>query len=90
MKAGKDMMAYLHGTKDLGLVYGRCLGDRGAEGDLPFARSMRRLDMYTDISFAPQGEKSHQGVLGFYGGALVQCKSGRQPFCTLKWAISRP
>ena len=76
VKAGKDMMAYLHGTKDLGLAL------RG-RADLPFTRSMRRLDMYADISFAPQGEKSHQGVLGFYGGALVQWEPGRQPFCTL-------
>ena len=28
VKAGKDMMAYLYGTKDLGLVYGRCLSRR--------------------------------------------------------------
>ena len=33
--------------------------------------------MYADISFAPLGDKSHQGVLGFYGGALVQWESSR-------------
>ena len=42
--------------------------------------------MYADISFAPMGEKSHQGVLGFYGGALVQWESSRQPFATLSTA----
>ena len=42
--------------------------------------SLREID-------APQGEKSPQGVLGkFYGGALVQWESGRQPFCTLSTA----
>ena len=77
---------YLYGTKELGLMYGGCKGDRGPDGGLPFARSMRRLKMYADISFAPMGEKSHQGVLGFYGGALVQWESSRQPFATLSTA----
>ena len=89
VKVGMEMMAYLYGTKELGLMYGGCKGDRGPDGGLPFARSMRRLEMYADISFARLGEKSHQGVLGFYGGALVQWESSRQPFATLSTAGSR-
>ena len=79
-------MAYLYGTKEMGPKYGCCRGDRGPDGNLPFARSIKRLEMYADISFAPLGEKSHQGVLGFYGGALVQWESNRQSFATLSTA----
>ena len=42
-------VATCHLPTFMGLVYGRCLGDRGAEGDLPFARSMRRLEMYASL-----------------------------------------
>ena len=39
--------------------------------------------MESDASFAPRGEKSHQGLLALWRGGLVQWDSRRQPFATL-------
>ena len=42
--------------------------------------------MFSDISFAPAGERSLQGILGFYGGGLVQWEASRQAFVVLSTA----
>eukprot|EP00971_Amphidinium_carterae_P266627 5289082-Amphidinium_carterae.1 len=36
------------------------------------------LDVYADISFAPQGQKSHEGLVVAWGGNVLCWKSGRQ------------
>ena len=86
VKKGLETLEYLAGTKDLGLVYGPCVGDRGLHGDLPFARDMRHLELFADASFAPQGQRSQQGILAYYGGCLIQWESSRQAFGTLSTA----
>ena len=75
----KELLECLAGTPTLGLVYGPCLGDRGVHGDLPFARDMRHLELFTDASFAPQGQRSQQGILAFYGGGLKAAASPVEP-----------
>ena len=51
-------------------------------------RSMRLIELYSDISFAPGGGRSNQGVLACYGGQVVQWEAVRQPFTTLSTAES--
>ena len=46
-------------------------------------KSELQLDCFADISFAPQGEKSHQGLLVKWGPNVLSWKSGRQPLVTL-------
>eukprot|EP00971_Amphidinium_carterae_P142403 2820778-Amphidinium_carterae.1 len=36
------------------------------------------LDVCADISFAPQGQKSHEGLIVIWGGNVMSWKSGRQ------------
>eukprot|EP00971_Amphidinium_carterae_P190172 3774778-Amphidinium_carterae.1 len=36
------------------------------------------LDVYADMSFAPQGQKSHEGMIVLWGSNLLCWKSGRQ------------
>ena len=88
VKKGMETLEYLAGTRDLGLVYGPCSADRGVHGDLPFARDMKHIELFADASFAPQGERSQQGILAYYGGCLIQWESSRQPFATLSTAES--
>ena len=85
---GKEVMSYLNGTTMLGLHYGPCSGDRGLDDVLPLPRNMKLIEMYSDISYAPGGRKSHQSTLAYYGGSLVQWESCRQPFSTLSTAES--
>ena len=47
---------------------------------------MNRIELYADVSYAPGGGRSHQGVMAYYGGALVQWLSVRQAFTTLSTA----
>jgi len=53
---------------------------------LPFSRSMQRLEMYADVSFAPQAGRSAQGIIAMYGGCPVQWESSRQSCCALSTA----
>ncbi|CAJ1376698.1 unnamed protein product [Effrenium voratum] len=86
VKAAMEMIGYLRGTQSLGLCYARCVGGRGPDGALPFAHAMNRIELYADVSYAPGGGRSHQGVMAYYGGALVQWLSVRQAFTTLSTA----
>eukprot|EP00971_Amphidinium_carterae_P205167 4071795-Amphidinium_carterae.1 len=36
------------------------------------------LDVYADISFSPQGQKSHEELVVAWGGNVLSWKSGRQ------------
>ena len=84
----REMISYLKGTQESCLEYGPCNGGRGSQEELPFARAMSRIEVASDVSFAPNGQRSHQGLLSFYGGCLVQWISQRQPFGTLSTAES--
>ena len=86
VKAAEEMVGYLLVTQSLGLSYERCVGGRGVDGALPFAHAMNRIELYADVSYAPGGGRSHQGVMACYGGSLVQWLSVRQAFTTLSTA----
>ena len=87
-QVGQEAMEYIYGTLDVGLVYGPLVPNFGPEDCLPFARSMTRVEVYADVSFAPQSSKSVQGVIGLYGGAPIQWLSNRQGCLTLSTAES--
>ena len=87
-QVGQEAMEYIYGTLDVGLVYGPLVPDFGPEDCLPFARSMTRVEVFADVSFAPQSSKSVQGVIGLYGGAPIQWLSKRQGCLTLSTAES--
>eukprot|EP00971_Amphidinium_carterae_P170835 3385781-Amphidinium_carterae.1 len=36
------------------------------------------LDVFADISFAPQGQRSHEELIVLWGGNVLSWKSGRQ------------
>eukprot|EP00971_Amphidinium_carterae_P290736 5773205-Amphidinium_carterae.2 len=42
------------------------------------SKKLPPLDAYADISFAPQGQKSHEGLLVMWDGNVLSWKSGRQ------------
>ena len=49
---------------------------------------MRRVEVFADVSFAPQASKSVQGIIAMYGGCPVQWVSNRQGCLTLSTAES--
>ena len=88
VQLGKEAIGYVFGTVDKGLEYGVCEETRRHGGDsyLPFTRSMRRLECFADVSFAPNAGKSIQGIVAMYGGAPVQWESSRQSCIALSTA----
>eukprot|EP00971_Amphidinium_carterae_P284376 5645695-Amphidinium_carterae.2 len=47
---------------------------------------LHSLDVLVDISFAPQGQKSHERLIVLFGGNVMSWKSGRQSLtATMKW-----
>ena len=82
---GKEVIGYVAGTTSMCLEYGRC--DPNQFKDiLPFARSMTRLEVFADISFAPGGGRSIQGIVAMLGGCPVQWESSRQTCISLSTA----
>ena len=67
-----------------GLLYQKCQeADRGPNGNLAFCRDANTLEVHSDASFGPGGERSHQGLLAVWAGGLIQWESKRQSFATL-------
>ena len=82
---GKEVIGYVAGTTSMCLEYGRCDPNQFKE-ILPFARSMTRLEVFADISFAPGGGRSIQGIVAMLGGCPVQWESSRQTCISLSTA----
>ena len=86
VKVGTAVLEYLASCPTKGLVYGPCEKNRGPEGTLPIVRHVELIEAYADISFAPQGERSSQGIMIFYGGSPIQWEASKQPFCAMSTA----
>ena len=84
--AAIHMLGYVAQSLDFCLCYEPCGGGYGPSGELCLARSMMRIELFSDASFAPAGGKGHQGLLAAYGGGVVQWDSRRQPFAVLSSA----
>ena len=85
---GREAVEYLKGCSNMELIYGPCEDgeEGGPTGVLSFPRSMKRLEIFADASFAPQSSRSIQGILACYGGAIVQWESSRQTICSMSTA----
>ena len=88
VKVGKWVLEYLASTPNRGLVYEACKRDRGPDDNLPIIRHPELIEAYADISFAPQGGRSCQGIIIMYAGGVVQWEASRQPFCAMSTAES--
>ena len=55
-------------------------------GDLPLERSTSLVELFSDISYAPQGEKSVQGIVAMIAGATLQWETSRQSCLALSTA----
>ena len=80
LQVGESVLEFLHNTADQGLVYSPCQPSRGSDGQMPIQRHERLIETYSDISFAPQGGRSCQAVIGMYAGAPLMWESTKQPF----------
>ena len=84
---GWQALRYVAGTLDLGLEFNKDPGPSfGSEDQLSVPRGPRCLEIYTDASHAPQGDKSTQCVLAVYRGSLLSWETSRQPFTALSSA----
>ena len=85
---GDHVLGYLANTLGTCLVYHPCCRDHGKTGTLQVPRHERLLEAFADISFAPQGDKSHQGIIVCVGGSPIQWEASRQAFHTMSTAES--
>ena len=77
-------LGYLKRTLGHRLLYKKCQkADRGPDGKLAFCRDANTLEVHSDASLGPGGERSHQGLLAVWAGGLIQWESKRQGFATL-------
>ncbi|CAE7203184.1 GIP, partial [Symbiodinium sp. CCMP2456] len=83
----KQALAYLQGTQDLGIevlfVVGNLFSDHGL---LALPRTEKVIELYTDASHSPGGERSMQSVFIVWRGVPVAWEATRQPFTTLSSA----
>ena len=85
---GNHVLGFLKHTWDHCLLYPSEVGGHGHDGILQIPRHEGLLEAYTDISFAPNGNRSYQGILVSFAGAPVQWEANRQSFHTLSTAES--
>ena len=85
---GKHMLGFLESTKEACIVYRPCNNDHGSSGLLQVPRHDRLLEAFADISYAPQGDRSHQGIIIFAAGAPIHWEATRQAFHTMSTAES--
>ena len=86
---GLQVLAYLHSTVELGVEFRY---DTGAyfshHGHLNLPRTDHIIEIYSDASHSPGGERSTQCVLILWRGSPLVWESCRQPFTTLSSAES--
>ena len=67
-------------------MYRPCNKDHGALGTLQVPRHGCLLEAFADISFAPNGDRSHQGIIICAAGSPIQWEVSRQAFHTMSTA----
>ena len=80
------VLKYVNKTAESGLWYRPCQkGDLGTSDHLGYPRTLERLDVYSDISYAPahEGYRSIQGIAVEHAGCLLAWESGRQAIVSL-------
>ena len=85
---GKHVLGFLKSTPETCLLYRPCSKDHGVLGTLQVPRHDRPLEAFADISFAPGGDRSHQGIVLRAAGSQIQWEATRQAFHTMSTAES--
>ncbi len=86
VQLAQHLLRYLNGSPGVGLLYKPCgVGDLGNEDQLSQPRSTDRIDVYSDVSYAPSCEsyRSIQGIAVEHAGNLVAWETGRQTIVAL-------
>ncbi|CAE7239615.1 RE2 [Symbiodinium sp. CCMP2592] len=87
IELGMQVLAYLSSTSLLGIEY---LFDAGSyfsdHGGLSVPRTDHVLEIYSDASHSPAGDRSTQCVIIMWRGSPLVWESTRQPFTTLSSA----
>ena len=87
-QVGKHVLGFLKSTPETCLLYRPCSKDHGVLGTLQVPRHDRLLEAFADISFAPGGDRSHQGIVLRAAGSQIQWEATRQAFHTMSTAES--
>ena len=81
---GRQALGYLRSTLDMGIDVPFNVGDPFADhGLLSLPRTDGVIELYTDASHSPGGEKSMQAVFIVWRGVPVAWEATRRPFTTL-------
>ena len=84
---GMQALKYVASTLDLGLEYRRDPGPLfGLKDQLSSPRDCKSLEVYSDASHAPAGNRSMQCTVILWRGCLLLWESSRQAFTTLSSA----
>ena len=86
LRLGEGVLKYINKTSEAGLLYRECeRGDLGEADHLQKPRSKERIDIYSDVSYAPVHEayRSVQGIAVEHGGNLVAWETCRQGIVAL-------
>ncbi|CAJ1403533.1 unnamed protein product, partial [Effrenium voratum] len=78
LQAAKQILGYLKGTDEVGIIYRKEMKPREGEVEFPGPQHMGTLEIQADVSFAPGGGRSIQGVMVMYGGMGLDVLEGKK------------
>ena len=82
LNLANHVLGYLKYTVDVALEYKKYGGCGQVDGSGRLLGE-NRVEVYSDASFAPHGERSHQGLMTYWKNSLIHWESKAQPFCTV-------
>ena len=82
----QQIWKYLNNTRHLAIQYGGPISPLGSHQQLQKPRSEQVLELYSDASHAPHGDRSQQCTVALWCGDLILWDAGRQPFVALSSA----
>ena len=82
----QQIWKYLNNTRHLGIQYGGPISPLANHQQLQKPRSEQVLELYSDASHAPHGDRSQQCTVALWCGDLILWDAGRQPFVALSSA----
>ena len=88
LRAAKQILGYLKETDEVGIIYKKEMKPREGEAEFPGAQETGTLEIQADVSFAPGGGRSIQGVMVMYGGGIIAWESTRQAYTTMSTELT--
>ena len=88
VQMSQHVLGYLLGTSEHCLHYKAEVNGYGPESNLQIPRHKGLIEAFSDISFAPNGNRSYQGIVVTYAGSPIQWEASRQAFHTMSTAES--